>query len=110
MHSVILRNNQRSFFFESHSLLLFWIFLSGFFTVWRARIYPFIYFPPFLCAHVNIAAAKMGIGSIAFRRTELRESQSDIGDELDPLSQIDESLGAEREEETGQVFQVPVSF
>jgi len=52
----------------------------------------------------------MGIGSIAFRRTELRESQSDIGDELDPLSQIDESLGAEREEETGQVFQVPVSF
>jgi hypothetical protein len=38
-------------------------------------------------------------------------NQNQIGDELDPLSQIDESLDTAREEEkTGQVFQVSVSF
>jgi hypothetical protein len=38
-------------------------------------------------------------------------NQNQIGDELDPLSQIDESLDTAREEEkTGQVFQVSVLF
>jgi hypothetical protein len=38
-------------------------------------------------------------------------NQNQIGDELDPLSQIDESLDTAREEEkTGQVFQVSFWF
>ncbi len=103
------------FSYESYSLLLL-IFLSRFFTVWCVRTsIPFIYlFISFLCVHVNIvAAAKMGIGSIAFRRTDLRESESDRWWVWSTIPDWRVTAGHRkkgRKKKTGQVFQVPVSF